>query len=206
MIPAGKIRRYFSLLNFTDAFVTVIGIMKAIITLYGIYPDVVFGKGGYASFPTLVAARLLRIPVVIHESDSRPGKVNAWAAKFARYIAVSYPDAVEYIVKTAGKKIEGKIAFTGNPVRDGIRIPLSNGAAELLHTEEGIPAILVLGGSLGSAIKPVILFVTQPRYRQQLDVPGIAQRVIAERFADELAKAVAQAQRTARPAAPKTPA
>ncbi len=61
-------------------------------------------------------------------------------------------------------------------------------------------------GSLGSAIKPVILFVTQPRYRQQLDVPGIARRVIAERFADELAKAVAQAQRTARPAAPKTPA
>ena len=61
-------------------------------------------------------------------------------------------------------------------------------------------------GSLGSAIKPVILFVTQPRYRQQIDVPGIAQRVIAERFADELAKAVAQAQRTARPAASKTPA
>jgi hypothetical protein len=59
-------------------------------------------------------------------------------------------------------------------------------------------------GSLGSAIKPVILFVTQPRYRQHLDVPGIAQRVIADRFADELSKAVAQTQRTARPGPMKT--
>jgi UDP-N-acetylglucosamine--N-acetylmuramyl-(pentapeptide) pyrophosphoryl-undecaprenol N-acetylglucosamine transferase len=152
MIPAGKIRRYFSLLNFTDAFVTAVGIMKAIITLYGIYPDVVFSKGGYASFPTVFAARLLRIPVVVHESDSRPGRVNAWTAKFARFIAISYPDAADFIVKTAGKKVEGKIAFTGNPIREGIRIPLSNGAAEFLHLEESLPTVLILGGSLGSEI------------------------------------------------------
>jgi hypothetical protein len=59
-------------------------------------------------------------------------------------------------------------------------------------------------GALGSAIKPVVLFVTQPRYRQQVDVPGIAQRVVQQRFAEELRKAIDQAQRTARPAAPKT--
>ncbi|MDB5258864.1 MAG: UDP-N-acetylglucosamine--N-acetylmuramyl-(pentapeptide) pyrophosphoryl-UDP N-acetylglucosamine [Candidatus Taylorbacteria bacterium] len=149
-IPAGKIRRYFSLLNITDAFVTGLGILKAIFSLYSVYPDVVFGKGGYASFPTLVAARLLRIPVVIHESDSHPGRVNAWASKFARYIAVAYPDAVEYFKKAHGQKTEEKIALIGSPVREGIRIPLSNGAAEFLHLEEGLPCVLVLGGSQGS--------------------------------------------------------
>ncbi|MDE1967202.1 MAG: glycosyltransferase, partial [Patescibacteria group bacterium] len=76
-VPAGKIRRYFSILNFTDAIKTVSGCMAGIIKMFSIYPDVVFSKGGYASFPGVVAARLLRIPLVIHESDSRPGKVNA---------------------------------------------------------------------------------------------------------------------------------
>src|SRR6185436_9305186 len=50
-IPAGKMRKYFSLLNFTDLFKTVTGIFMAIIKMYILYPDVVFSKGGYASFP-----------------------------------------------------------------------------------------------------------------------------------------------------------
>ncbi|MEY2664567.1 MAG: hypothetical protein RIT04_375 [Candidatus Parcubacteria bacterium] len=150
-VPAGKIRRYFSILNFTDIFVTAIGIVKAIISLFSVYPDVVFGKGGYASFPTLFAARLLRIPVVIHESDSHPGRVNAWAAKFARYIALSYPDAADEFKKISPKTVE-RIAYTGNPIRDGIRLPLSNGAIEFLNLEEGVPCIMILGGSLGSAV------------------------------------------------------
>ena len=89
-VPAGKIRKYFSLLNFTDVFKTIWGVISAIIKMYKIYPDIVFGKGGYASFPPLFAARLLNIPIIIHESDSAPGRVNAWAAKFAKKIAISY--------------------------------------------------------------------------------------------------------------------
>src|ERR1035437_2820610 len=89
-ISAGKIRRYFSILNFFDLFKTAWGVFKATYAVYKLYPDVVFGKGGYASFPVLFAAKFLRIPVIIHESDSKPGRVNAWAAKFARRIAISY--------------------------------------------------------------------------------------------------------------------
>jgi len=59
-------------------------------------------------------------------------------------------------------------------------------------------------GELGSALKPIIIFVPKPTYRKQLDVPGIAQRVIKERFASELSKAVAEANRTAIPKAPMT--
>lgn len=146
-VPAGKVRRYFSLLNFTDLFKTAIGICAAVVKMYQIYPDVVFGKGGYASFPALFAARLLRIPVVIHESDSHPGRVNAWAGKFAQKIAVSYADAAEYFEKM-GKP--GRVAFTGMPVRKEVREALSNGAREYLHLEEGTPVIVILGGSQGS--------------------------------------------------------
>ena len=95
-VPAGKIRRYFSLLNITDAFKTISGIFIAIMKMYSIYPDVVFSKGGYTSFPPLLAARIWGIPVVIHDSDSHPGRANIWAGKFAKRIALSYPDAAKF--------------------------------------------------------------------------------------------------------------
>ena len=142
-ISAGKIRRYFSILNFFDLFKTGWGIIKATFAVYKLYPDVVFGKGGYASFPVLCAARILRIPVVIHESDSKPGRVNAWAAKFARRIAISYPTAAQFFPAE-------KIALTGNPIRAEICEPLTVGAFEYLKLKPEIPTILILGGSLGA--------------------------------------------------------
>lgn len=142
---AGKMRKYFSLLNFFDLIKTSIGIVSALIKVYGIYPDVVFSKGAYASFPVLVAARILRIPVIIHESDSAPGRVNKWAGKFAQKIALSYPDA--------GKFFDPKrTALVGNPIRKEIINPITNGAHEFLKLDTGLPVILVLGGSLGAQL------------------------------------------------------
>jgi UDP-N-acetylglucosamine--N-acetylmuramyl-(pentapeptide) pyrophosphoryl-undecaprenol N-acetylglucosamine transferase len=142
-ITAGKWRRYFSILNFFDLFKTIWGIVIATIKMYRIYPDVVFGKGGHGSFPALVAARILGIPVIIHESDTSPGIVNKWAGKFAKKIAISYPESIEYFPKD-------KVAFTGMPVRKEVKDRLINGARELLNLEENTPVILVLGGSQGS--------------------------------------------------------
>lgn len=148
---AGKRRRYFSILNFIDFFKTVWGAMRATLRLFFIYPDVVFGKGGYASFPTLLAARLLRIPVVIHESDAVPGRVNRWAGKFAEKIAVSFPDAAEFFPKE-------KVAHTGNPVRKAALLPAREGMHEYLKLEQGLPVIVVLGGSQGAvAVNEAIL-------------------------------------------------
>lgn len=148
---AGKMRRYFSLLNIVDWFVTGWGIMRSVLRIFFIYPDVVFGKGGYASFPMLLAARIFKIPVVIHESDSVPGVVNKWAGKFAVKIAVSYPEAAEHFPKD-------KVALTGNPIRKSALIPAREGAKEFLKLEEGLPVIVVLGGSQGSqAINEIVL-------------------------------------------------
>ncbi|MBX4210467.1 UDP-N-acetylglucosamine--N-acetylmuramyl-(pentapeptide) pyrophosphoryl-undecaprenol N-acetylglucosamine transferase [Candidatus Parcubacteria bacterium] len=142
---AGKRRRYFSLLNFFDLFKTAIGIFQAIITVFRIYPDVVFGKGGFASFPVIFAAKILRIPVIIHESDTVPGRVNRWAGHFAKKIAVSYPEAAGFFPKD-------RVAFTGNPVRKELLTPLTSGAYEFLGLDNKKPVVLVLGGSLGSQI------------------------------------------------------
>ncbi len=140
---AGKLRRYFSLKNFTDLFKTGIGVISALISVWRIYPDVVFGKGGYVSFPVLFAAKILGIPVIIHESDSHPGRVNLWAGKFAKRIAVSYKTAASYFPAE-------RVAFTGNPVRKDIVEAIHEGAKEHLKLEDPVPTILILGGSQGS--------------------------------------------------------
>ena len=144
---AGKLRHsanwWILIPNFFDLFKTGWGILTSLILVYRLYPDVIFGKGGYASFPVLVAARLLGIPVVIHESDTVPGRVNLWAGKFAKIVAVSYKEAAKYFPT-------GKVAYTSQPLRKDIALPITVGAREFLKIEEEVPVVLVLGGSQGA--------------------------------------------------------
>lgn len=141
-IPAGKIRRYFSLLNIIDIFKTLKGILVAFLSVYRELPDIIFGKGGYASFPVLFSARILGIPVILHESDAVPGWVNRWAAKFAKRIAISFPESAKYFPAK-------KTALTGNPIRKGILGSTPEEAKEVFKLEENVPTILILGGSQG---------------------------------------------------------
>lgn len=143
-VSAGKLRRYFSIKNITDSFKTLWGTLRAIFTVFFIYPDVIFSKGGYASFPAILASRILRIPLVIHESDTVPGRTNAWAGKFAKRIAVSYQEAARFFPND-------RVAWTGQPLRKEIR-EIVSGAHELLKFDRNIPTILILGGSQGAEL------------------------------------------------------
>ena len=162
-VPTGKYRRYFSLLNVVDVFKTGWGVVSGFIKVFSIYPDVIFGKGGYSSFPALLAGKILGIPVVIHESDSVPGKVNLWAGKFAKRIALSYPEAGVYFPKD-------KVAWTGNPIREDVILSVKDGALEFLEMEYGIPTILILGGSQGSEIINDTLLKTLPRLVEKYQI------------------------------------
>lgn len=152
-IPAGKIRRYFSFWNIFDLFKTMFGLIKAIFQIYLDFPDVVFAKGGYASFPALLAARILKIPTIIHESDSIPGKVNEWAGKFAKKVAISFPETLRYFPQE-------KTALTGNPIRKEILGGNAEEAEKIFNLGKGLPVILILGGSQGAKkINDIILDV-----------------------------------------------
>lgn len=142
-VPAGKIRRYSSIKNIFDIFPTITGLFVGLIKMFLIFPDVVISKGGYAAFPAIFAARILRIPVIVHESDSYPGKLNVWASKFAQYVAISWPEAGNYLPKE-------KTALTGQPIRKNILHGDSNGAKEFFQLKEDLPVILVIGGSQGA--------------------------------------------------------
>lgn len=162
-VGAGKRRHYASWLNFLDIFKTAIGVVVATFKMFIIFPDVVFGKGGYASFPALMAARIWGIPVIIHDSDSIPGRVNLWAGKFAQKIALSYPEATEYFPKQ-------KTAVTGNPIREEILNPIKNGAFEYLGLTSDIPVVFVVGGSLGSQRINDTVLATLPRLLEKYQI------------------------------------
>lgn len=142
-VYSGKIRRYFSFLNIIDAVKLIPGIVKSILGMYFDFPDVVFSKGGFESFPPVLAARILGIPVMIHESDSLPGKANVWAGKFAKRIAVSFAGSAAYFPR-------GNVAVVGNPIRKEFFIREILGAKEYFKLESGTPAIFVFGGSQGA--------------------------------------------------------
>lgn len=142
-VSAGKRRMYSSIKNFTDIFKIIAGVIQAIIKMYFIFPDVVMSKGGYGSFPALCAARLLRIPVVLHESDSYPGRVNMWSGKFAKRIGVTFEDSLRFFKKNI-------TAVVGMPIRLDLMESVGEGAYEFLHLEPTIPTIVIIGGSLGS--------------------------------------------------------
>ncbi len=144
-LNTGKQRTYFSVQNFFDIFKTFFATIRAIFILYKIFPDVVFSKGGYPSVPVTIASRVLGIPVVIHESDSVPGRANKMAGKWAKRIAISYKEASDYFPKE-------KTAFVGHIVRKEIRTPLREGAFEYLKLKSSLPVIFILGGSQGAKI------------------------------------------------------
>ncbi|MBA3789060.1 UDP-N-acetylglucosamine--N-acetylmuramyl-(pentapeptide) pyrophosphoryl-undecaprenol N-acetylglucosamine transferase [Patescibacteria group bacterium] len=144
--PAGKMRRYASARNITDIFVTLWGTFWCLLKLFRLYPDVVFSKGGYASVPTVLAAHFLGIPIVIHESDAKPGRANILASKYAYRIAVAFESVATYLPE----KVRGKIALTGTPIRKGLSLPEAEGAKQLLGLDPTVPTVLIIGGSLGS--------------------------------------------------------
>lgn len=140
---SGKVRRYFSWRNAADSFKLAAGILHALWKLFVIMPDVIFSKGGYGAIPTLVAGRIFRIPIVIHDSDAIPGVVSKWSGKFAKRVAVSYTSAGAFFPPQ-------KTALTGTPIRKRALGGNPDEARELLGIFSKDPVLFFISGSQGA--------------------------------------------------------
>lgn len=148
-ISSGKLRRYFNIKNFTDPFRIIKGYFQARKILRKQKPSVVFSKGGFVTVPVVIAARHLKIPVVIHESDYTSGLANRIALPFSTTMCATFKEAAQ----TAGSK--GVV--TGSPVRPSILEGDSERGRIICGFERGRPIVLVMGGSSGAlAINNVI--------------------------------------------------
>ena len=150
-VETGKLRRYFSFENFTDMVRLPFGVNQSMQEVAKFRPDVVLATGGYVAVPPVLAARMLGIPIIIHEQTVQLGLANRITARCATRIALSFESALDELPKS----LRLKAFVAGNPVRPAIFGGDKRAAVEFAgfsHDDNALPTIYVTGGSQGARI------------------------------------------------------
>ena len=163
-IATGKLRRYFSMKNFTDPFRVLKGFREADALIRELKPSIVFSKGGFVSVPVVWAAKKNHIPVIIHESDMTPGLANRLSFSSATKICCNFPETVEKLPK-------GKAVLTGSPIRAELMLGDASKAEKICGFDDpDKPVIMVVGGSLGAASVNDMIRRILPRLTEKFNV------------------------------------
>lgn len=130
-----------------DMFLVSVGLLQSIVYLLKVRPDVIFTKGGFVCLPVGLAAKMLRIPLVIHDSDSQPGLTNRILSRYATVIGTGAP--VKYYPYP-----KGRTHYVGIPVSRQFR-PLTAKQQQACKAQLGLhdtkkPLLVVTGGGLGA--------------------------------------------------------
>lgn len=161
-VKSGKLRRYFSIQNFTDPFRVLQGAFQSVGLMRRLKPDVCFSKGGFVSVPVVFGAWLCGVPAICHESDLTPGLANRICAKFARRVAATFPECA----KALGKKG----VLTGTPLRPELFKGSRAAGLALAGFDGRKPVLLMTGGSLGAQSVNECLRKALPALLPRMDV------------------------------------
>lgn len=148
-ITAGRLQRKFTRWTIPSLLKIPVGFFQSVFHLIKIRPDAVLSFGGFASAPVVVAAKILGIPVIIHEQTAAAGRANIFAAKFADAVALAREESRRYFPPA-------KSIVTGNPVTIEI-------ASIKQRSDTVQKTIFVTGGSRGSQSINNALLLTLPR-------------------------------------------
>ena len=161
-VKSGKLRRYFSLQNFTDPFRVIWGAFQSIGLMRKLKPNVCFSKGGFVSVPVVIGAWLCRVPAVCHESDLTPGLANRICAKFATKVATTFPECA--------KALGEKGVNTGTPLRPELFQGSRAAGLAMAGFDGQKPVLLMTGGSLGAQSVNKCLREALPNLLPKMDV------------------------------------
>lgn len=131
--------------NPAQALRAAVGVMEAWRFLRRLRPQAVIGFGGFASFPGAVAATRLGIPLVLHEGNAYPSKVNRWLARSAELVIAAQPEAFEHLPHVKARLVVPFPVRERRSERDVARRAFD------LPVEPSAVVTLVMGGSQGSA-------------------------------------------------------
>lgn len=154
-LPAGKWRRYFSFLNLLDIFKIIVAFFKALFLFYRVRPDLIISAGSFASVPVVWAGRLLKIHILIHQQDVRPGLANRLMAPWADRVSVAFAKSID--------DYGARAILIGNPGdSSGISVAdlLSVRKKFAINTDR--PFLLVTGGGSGAVFLNKLFFATLP--------------------------------------------
>ncbi|MBT2582123.1 undecaprenyldiphospho-muramoylpentapeptide beta-N-acetylglucosaminyltransferase [Planococcus sp. ISL-109] len=143
-ISSGKLRRYFSMKNFSDPFRVVAGLVQATNIIRKVRPVAIFSKGGFVSVPVVMAGRMMGVPVIIHESDVTPGLANKLALPFADHIFTVFKETLRHVPKE-------RSTCTGSVIRSELLDGSAASGRELCHFDNTHKVLMVMGGSQGAA-------------------------------------------------------
>ena len=138
------IQRRLSWRNVVWPFKLVAGFLQSLRIVKKFDPDIAVGTGGFVAGPVLLAASVLRRPIVLQEQNAFAGKTNRWLSKRATQIHVAFPEAMAYFPK-------GRSILSGNPTRPELATADPVSARTHFDIPESVPVLFVFGGSLGSA-------------------------------------------------------
>lgn len=112
-IRVGKLLRKLALKNVSQMYNAYVGIFDAKKILKEFKPDLVIGTGGYTCVPVMLAAKALKIPYILHESNAYPGLSVKILSKNAKYVLVGFED-------TKKRLKSNNIIYSGNPTKFNI--------------------------------------------------------------------------------------
>jgi UDP-N-acetylglucosamine--N-acetylmuramyl-(pentapeptide) pyrophosphoryl-undecaprenol N-acetylglucosamine transferase len=144
LIQARGISRRSYLSNLSLLFYLPKGLCQAFKMISRRRPHLVVGTGGYVSFPVVLLASLMNVPVMIQEQNSYPGIATRVLAHFADRVCLSYPESRMYFPPG------GKFNVIGNPVRPDLACRERREALKAFGLEEGRKTVFVFGGSQGA--------------------------------------------------------
>ena len=155
VVATGKLRRYFSWQTPLDLLRLPFGVVQALVRVARFRPAVIFSTGGFVCVPPVIAGWLLRVPVLTHEQTVRSGLANRIAARFARRVAISFPESARDFPPA-------KTILTGNPVRPDVLHGDPARAAAHWSLDPTIPTIYVTGGVQGAHAVNEAVFAALP--------------------------------------------
>ncbi|MEC5423751.1 undecaprenyldiphospho-muramoylpentapeptide beta-N-acetylglucosaminyltransferase [Virgibacillus sp. C22-A2] len=142
-VSTGKLRRYLSKENLKDPFKVLKGTFQAYRIIGKRKPGVVFSKGGFVSVPVVLAAKMRRVPAVIHESDYTPGLANKIAIPFTKKVLATFPETMNFLP-------EKKAEYVGAVIRDELFMGSKEKGLSYAGLTNEKPVLLIMGGSGGS--------------------------------------------------------
>ncbi len=163
-ISSGKLRRYLSWKNVIDPIKIAWGTCQAIYLCRRLKPNIIFSKGGFVSFPVVVAGWLSRIPVVAHEADLTPGLANRLSFPFIKKLCISLNAAKQYY------RTPQKCLVTGTPLREQLFAGDKQRGKQFCGFTNDKPTLLITGGGLGAEKINVTLRDSLPRLLPELNI------------------------------------
>ncbi|MHA6260868.1 undecaprenyldiphospho-muramoylpentapeptide beta-N-acetylglucosaminyltransferase [Sporosarcina sp. CAU 1771] len=162
-IQSGKFRRYFSMKNFTDPFRVCTAVFQALSIIRKTRPEIIFSKGGFVSVPVVFAAKIAKVPVVIHESDVTPGLANKMALPFSKHIFTVFEETLDYVPL-------GKATCSGPIIRPELLEGKRDVGLGIARLSGEKLVLIVMGGSQGSAVLNDALRDDLPTIMKTFDV------------------------------------